>query len=152
MTTRTRTTATQFQHANWTPDELFCSKGLGAEVEGSVEEVWALAFQSVRWGKRTIHPLIHLWARKQKQKKVRFQTVNGKDKIERYIAVVLKVTLAYAVELDKYGAEVAFDPTKHAARVLSHDAFHARFAPPADLLEQAELNRYVRLILNRWCC
>lgn len=109
MAARTRTTASQYQHANWTPDESFCSSGLGAEIEGSIEEM-------------------------------RFHTVNGKDKIERYIALVLKPTLAYAVELDKYGAESSFDPAKHAARVLDNAALHARFAPPADLLEQPELN------------
>ena len=41
---------------------------------------------------------------------MRFHTVTAKDRVERYIALVLRIKAAYRIAKDKYGVEVGVDP------------------------------------------
>ncbi|EDQ87984.1 uncharacterized protein MONBRDRAFT_26672 [Monosiga brevicollis MX1] len=67
--------------------------------------------------------------------KLRFHTVTAKDRVERFIAIQLKISSAFRIELDKYGVELPVDPKKYPddERSLSYDALLEKIQPPAAL-------------------
>lgn len=67
---------------------------------------------------------------------LRFHTVTAKDRVERYIAIVLDLKELYRVELNKYGVEVALDTKKEPAspRLLPFDQLPTAFAKSLTLL------------------
>lgn len=62
-----------------------------------------------------------------------FHTLTCDDRIERFIAITLKMNVAYSVELDHYGCEKKLDPKEYATspRMLTHDAVNEKIAVPA---------------------
>lgn len=60
---------------NWNPGEQICTEGLGIDAQGSVQEVRLFAS--------------HVFETHVPQ--LRFHTVTAKDRVERYIAVVMDV-------------------------------------------------------------
>lgn len=88
---------------------------------------------------------------------LRFHTVAAKDRVERYIAVVLDLKvrhvvslltefkLVFRIELDKYGVEVGLDLKKFpdSPRLISHDAVRAAMEKSYSLLSDSLKQSYV---------
>mmetsp|Transcript_131713 Transcript_131713/g.185826 ORF Transcript_131713/g.185826 Transcript_131713/m.185826 type:complete len:209 (-) Transcript_131713:46-672(-) len=69
-----------------------------------------------------------------------FHTLTCKDRVERFIAIRLKVAIAYSVTKDKYGCEESLDPKDYATspRVLPHDTLFQRVKVPDGLRSAGE--------------
>eukprot|EP00049_Salpingoeca_infusionum_P017879 m.354762 g.354762 ORF g.354762 m.354762 type:complete len:202 (+) comp17095_c0_seq1:127-732(+) len=67
---------------------------------------------------------------------LRFHTVTAKDRVERYIAITLKVTAAFETKMDKYGARVAVDASEYPghANSLTMDTLAEKMASSMDLI------------------
>mmetsp|Transcript_24470 Transcript_24470/g.73247 ORF Transcript_24470/g.73247 Transcript_24470/m.73247 type:complete len:215 (+) Transcript_24470:22-666(+) len=84
-----------------------------------------------------------------------FHTLTCKDRVERFIAIRLKVSVAYATAVDKYGCDKPLDPKDYATsdRVFKMDELAKRVAIPADIRSGSEddLHPAAPGVVEMWC-